>query len=80
MEKVGIGLGIPFALLCLSLLAALIFILRTRSDTQVSSTLAPGTNQQRSELESHRNTDYGQAAIVPPYGHSPELGAELPEK
>ena len=84
--KVSLGLGIPFALLCLGLLAAIIFILRTRKrGTLSSSTLPSGTVQQRSELESQRNTfssyGHGQAANLPYYGiRSPELGAELPEK
>ncbi len=84
--KVGVGIGIPFAVLCLGLLAFIIFKLRTRKDNTGGS----GINEYRSELEnaasqSHQNTvmpyGSGQTAPTPSYGsYGQGPRQELPEK
>jgi hypothetical protein len=84
--KVGVGIGVPFAVISLGLLAFLILKLKSRK----GNTDGFGMNQQRSELESatkqsYRNTvsSYGggQTTLVAPYEvHGGEVRSEMPEK
>jgi hypothetical protein len=79
--KVGVGIGIPFVVLCLGLLAFIAFQLRRKNSNIGGS----GIPEYRSELENsqgQRNTmlSYrsGQTEPVLPYGQGPRQ--ELPEK
>jgi len=83
--KVGVGIGIPFAVLCLGLLALTAFQVKRKKNGNVGGS---GITEYRSELENtqaQRNTmlSYGSGQTEPvlPYGsHGQGPMQELPEK
>jgi hypothetical protein len=90
--KVGVGIGIPFAVLCLGLFGWLIFrrMARSRARTSTSNTDGYSAQYQRPELKSATKQNNwntvppyagGQPAFVTPYEvHGEDVRSEMPGK